>query len=65
MRQEGLAEVDGGSVVGDELLVEDAEVDGGGLGEVKGALDTRVDEDEVDLGVFGENFGGKLGDLWN
>lgn len=61
--EEGLGEVDGGGVVGDELGVEGGEIDGVGLGEVEGALDAGVDEDAVQVGVGGGDFGGELGDL--
>lgn len=63
--EEGLGEVDGGSVVGDELGVEGGEVDGVGVGEVEGALDAGVDEDAVQVGVGGCDLGGELGDLYS
>lgn len=63
MGDEGFAEVYGGRVVCDQLLVENREIDSIGLGEVKGALDARIDKDAVDVGVLDEDFRGEFGNL--
>lgn len=65
MGEKGFGEVDGGSVVGDELGVEGGEVDGVGVGEVEGALDAGVDEDAVQVGVGRCDLGGELGNLYS
>lgn len=43
---------DRGCIVRDQFLVEDVQIDSLRLGEVEGSLDTRVDEDAVQIGVL-------------
>lgn len=60
---ECLGKVDGGCIVRDQLLVEDVQVDGLGLGKVKWALDAGVDEDAVQVGVLGNDLRSERGNL--
>lgn len=43
---------DRGCIVRDQFLVEDVQIDSLQLREVEGSLDTRVDEDAVQIGVL-------------
>lgn len=52
MREECFGYADRGCIVRDQFLVEDVQIDGLRLGEVEGSLDTRVDEDAVQVGVL-------------
>lgn len=63
MREEGLCYSHCGGVVGEEFLVEDIQINVDGLGEVECTLNPSVDEDAVQVWVFGDDFRGELGDL--
>ena len=55
MWEECLGEPDCGCIVRDQFLVEDVQIDGFRLGEVEGSLYAGVDEDAVQISVFGDN----------
>lgn len=52
MREECFGYADRGCIVRDQFLVEDVQIDSLQLREVEGSLDTRVDEDAVQVGVL-------------
>lgn len=53
VREEVRDDVDGGEVVGGHLVVDGAQGDGGGVGEVDGLLEACVEEDGVEGGIGG------------
>ena len=54
--QECLCETHGGGIVGEQFLVEDVDVDGSRVGEIESTLDSGVDEDAIQIRIFGDNF---------
>ena len=61
-RQERLGQSDEGEIVCDELLVDEVDVDGLGLGEVEGPLHAGIEEDAIEVTMRRRDVGGEVGD---